>query len=197
MDSDRSVPDQARLAFLEEGANSYLDALLAIAEFQREVRVRCKDALERHLSDYGRALDVKLEPESIDDWPPAGKELWGTGVWTSLGARLRHPPGGIYTSYCILHWMRESEGLWFGVWQGMGFSRNTDCMEVCKVFKALQPATCPAIKVDCENKHVGLSLNLSPADMTSLDEKLDEVLSAWIQLWQQFGGFKALAAAQA
>jgi hypothetical protein len=54
-----------------------------------------------------------------------------------------------------------------------------------ELFKAFKAQDVPeGLKLEKEGKTIWLFTTLSPADMSVVHQKLDAVLTAWIQLWR-------------
>jgi hypothetical protein len=60
------------------------------------------------------------------------------------------------------------------------------CEELFQTCKAR--GVSDAFILDRSGKEICLYMPLPPAEMTLIDQKLDEVLSVWIQLWRQHLG---------
>src|SRR5437667_5697047 len=79
--------DEARRRLVEEGTPSYLEAVTALIEYQREVQKRCRAVMAKHLDDYASALKVRLTSGEIQNFAEPSVAKWEGHFWF-LGAKI-------------------------------------------------------------------------------------------------------------
>lgn len=177
------TPEQSLL--LEEGAKSYLDALTAVVMFQRESQSICRKILEGRLKEYSEALNVDLSAYPVVPWKTAEAQLDGTNAVLGVSqANFALRPDNYCIAFLGLFWDRTDKSPCFGATVGMWFNRNKDCEELFQAMKGLDPL--PGFTLEKDKwKQIWLSITLSSTEMGVVDRKLDDLLSAWIQLcWE-------------
>src|SRR5437870_13437993 len=117
--NDRTPQDKESLKrLLEEGARSYFDAVTALAEYEREVKKKCREVLKKQLNAYSSALGIELREKNIKDCVERESEFANLGV--TIDGTTKIPGGSWWTFYCCLGWVYTDAGsLWFGPWVGM------------------------------------------------------------------------------
>jgi hypothetical protein len=184
------TPATAAEGLLEEGARSYLDALTALAEFNRQVQSACRLALEAKRGELAGALGVSLAGQPLADAAPAFDKFTGerasVGVWTGV-------PGtwGKCKQYLTADWDREENGSpWFGISATMWFDNKAAAPGLLARFQERGVTTPHQLWGD--GWRVALFEPLAPTEARRLDERLRGLLDAWIDLWRRVGGGKAI-----
>src|SRR5437660_1059100 len=99
--------DQGR-KLIQEAAGSYLQALYAIREFQREVRQRSTEIVKKRSPELeeciGMPMDEKklesyVSPEKFKDWDGGNAEI---GVYVATG-------GSVWFNYCLEWELQKGE----------------------------------------------------------------------------------------
>lgn len=180
--------DDAKRQFLEEGARSFVAARSAILAYQGEVQKICKQVLTRHLGQLSQAVGVDFATSPVRDWLAPGDEKW-PGQDTYLGAVIgrNDPSFGIagWETYCALNWSYEETERWFGGWVGAWLPRKI----ATELHRQLQPLR-PDVQIS--NRSVWIDRKLNPANASTIENDLGELLIQWIELWKKVGGLQAL-----
>jgi hypothetical protein len=176
--------DEARQRLLEQGTRSYLDAVTAVLEYQKEVHKRCRAVMETYLDDYASALKVRLSNSEIknDAWPSLAN--WD-GSWWLLGAKIVRkniPRIRWWETSCCLQYECGENGLfcWVGAW----FPTKNMASDVSRRFQRLNR------KVMCEGNEVWIQQKLKVEEVIGFDEALEALCQQWIDLWKEVGGIK-------
>jgi len=161
-----------RVDILDEGANSYLDALAAIEAYQKEVRNVCRHAYDKRKPDL--VSKIGLENASCVDFTyPEPGEM--EKPYAELGVR-QNSPSARETLYVYLMWDGDAGGApEISACVSLEFSRNDD-----RGNWAAKLGGSPSIRRG-ENKDLCSSKKLS--DLTSCAEALGELLNEWIEFW--------------
>jgi hypothetical protein len=189
--------DQSRLPLLEEGARSYLDALTALTEFQREIRSRWRHTLDTHFREYSEALGVQLRADEILPYASPERELQGAKA--GLGLKLNISASNAVTcgSYYVVGWeLNPDSSVRFDAWVSMYFSRQDYCKPLPAAVRSFKPEVPVGLELDQDKNNLWLSTRLIPEEMSSFDEKLGGVMHTWIQFWKRIGGLKVLFTTQ-
>jgi hypothetical protein len=176
----------ARKRLLEEGTRSYLEAVTALIEFQREVQKRCRSAMEASLDDYGSALKVDLRSSEIreSDWPKFSE--WEGNFWILRASILRRdiPKIKWWETSCNLQYDVGENGLY--CWVGEQFPTKRMALELFNRFTRLSP------DVICEDDEVSIQQSLTVEESATLEDKLRNLYLQWIELWKKAGGMNAV-----
>ena len=180
---------------LEEGARSYLDAQTALVEFRRQVREQCKKILEKRLDEYSKVLgpQAKLDPLGIRTW--AADDTNHRADYTHYGLWLQSSSlsSGLWGyHYFGLGWEKQQDGtLWFGTNVALWVSRQEPFR---RLLQQLSGLVTEPFGISGSDKMVWFYRSLTPADMAELETRLDETLSAWIDVWRRGGGIDTILA---
>jgi hypothetical protein len=174
--------EDAKRRLLAEGASLFLAGHNAITEFKREVQATCRKVAKASLDDLAKALSVEAKMLDIEDWEwldPKGLEA-SIGVTVSDG---KHPP-----VYYDLYWRDEGGAV-------PSISVNADLEQNVKIAAALEKAFREKHSpfVGRTGRWVWVSKELHTQELGAVEEKLQEVVAEWIRLWEEIGGFEALA----
>jgi hypothetical protein len=181
-------------SLLEEGADSYPEALTALTDFRRQVQSACARTIEQHLTDYSEALGVQLDKNDIDRYAAPENEFNGSSAVLGAKHRIsrRRETGVGCVSYCCVSWVRDREKPWFGCSVSVWFNRREIAESLYSAFQRSGAKLPAEIELGIQPNEVYLCLALKRGDMGSLRERLDEVMTAWVRLWKEFGGLNAL-----
>jgi hypothetical protein len=176
--------DEARSRLLEEGIRSYLEAVTALIEFQREVQKKCRTAMEAYLDDYASALKVRLRNSEIRDcaWPAFAKwegDWWMLGVWIE---RKNIPGIRWWETSCGLQYESGENGLF--CWIGECFPTGKTALDLSCKFQRLNR------KVMHQGKEVWIQHKLKVEEATAFEVSLQALSEQWIELWKKVGGIK-------
>lgn len=171
----------AKLKLLEEGASSYLDALVAIGEFRREIWARSRKILNNRLRELSKAIECKLSESDVKDHD----DYSGKDGWVAIEIKFDNGEGGFGISFD-----RDSSGrsvAYCTAW----FSHSTkgDCQKIlikCQEIKNRFPYA----ELKDHGYNVEFREPISSEHMQLFDEKLDNLITVWIQVWQELGGVK-------
>jgi hypothetical protein len=170
------------LEFFQEGLSSYMNAMLALKEFHHEVQEKSESVLKGNLQELGRALDMRLEAAAIH--PYAGE--YDGAYW--IISRLTKIPG-LYSSesaYFGLRW-REIRGEAVpGVAAGFWFRSVPDRDAAKSAFGRGGDG------LSSESPGLYFWEALTHKDAESFEEKLDDLVKKWIELWKKAGGLNAV-----
>jgi hypothetical protein len=160
--------------FLADGAASYLDALVAIQAFQKEVRSICRSVYRCKQSDLSKAGIVDGECRDFT-YPEPGDEIDEPIV--QLGVQQRTTTGG-RTFYVYLNWDGTEAGApKIRAEVSLGFDEEAD-RERCA--KRLQDV--PAIRCR-DDAHYSLYSTSDVTDLSMCAKTLDALLEEWIKHW--------------
>ena len=178
--------DEARRLLLEEGARSYLDAISALIEFQKEVQKKCRSVMQRHIKDYGAALKIPLRPSDIQDaaWPKL--EKWEGDYWHLGVSIVRRDIPGVrwWEGYYCLGFEAPNPG--FCCWIGEWYPRKM-ATHLFRKFRRFHPKASMEVE---DGKTIWINQRLKPEETSGFEEKLEELLEEWIRLWTKVGGIK-------
>jgi hypothetical protein len=169
---------------LEEGANSYPQAMYALSQFRRLVQEACVEAMKRSLPNVGAALGLRLEAKQVkrdadpDKLDPDGID--GSGA--SLGARIRKPGGAKYDLLNYVYWGGVPP-LFAGV---------SVVFEDPAAFNRAQARMPQQKELECspDEKEILYWRCVRPEDLAPLESLLVEMNQKWEQIWRDVGGVK-------
>ena len=181
----KSEKEMAQNQLVENGLGSYLDALAAVREFQKEIIKRSRRALEEKLNDLSKAMGIPVDRGEIANYitPVSNKEElgeWGWGVVTFSKEPV----------YCYF---------------GLRFEReNSKCVTNVDVsmwtYKASQRdfllKYCKDVSPDFDNDYgnsIGLFMPISKKEINNFEEKLEDLIDKWVEVWKKVGGIKNLS----
>jgi hypothetical protein len=170
---------------LQEGARTYLEAVTALMEYQKEVQKKCREVLRRHLEDYSAALKVKdqLEEKEIGNWAGPKFEEWA-GDWWNLGVHIdRKTPIPTIPGWetCCGLGFEDSQLICF---VGELFSTKKIASVLHQHFHRLKP------NLKVEPYGIWSYKTIGEDEGGTFDKPLEGVLEEWIQLWKTVGGME-------
>ena len=182
MKADSAPTQQNRL--LEEGANSYPRAMLALSLFRGMVQDACIAAMRRSLPELSGALRLQMKAQQVKAWA-SPDELDSDEIddtWANLGAELKEPGSARWYLYNYI---------WWGDDPRLSVTVSI-CFADANTFERAWAASLDhgTWKYDEEAKEVHLSRCTDAANLARLVSTLDEMNSEWIQGWQKVGGVK-------
>lgn len=180
----KSETEEMRNQFVENGLDSYLDALTAVREFQKPIIERSRRALEEKLNDLSKAMEIDVKREEIKDYTYpaklADKEL-GVEGWVAV-TFSKEPV------YCYF---------------GLSFERE-DSKCVTKVVVLVYTYTasqrdfllehCKKVSKNFtkDNWNISLDMPISKEEINNFEAKLQDLIDKWIEVWKKVGGIKNL-----
>jgi hypothetical protein len=173
--------------FLETGFNSYLQAMVAMAKFRREVYETCKHVLDNRCLELEQAIGMPVDATAIK--PHAWQErvadqLEWDGSWTVLGAKVPLTGGG--TFFCYLWWNYEEADT--PVIRAVASIVPKRASVIDRFIGPLKKAS-PS-KIWNEGGEVWLGEVVPPVEFLDFERKLDDLMSQWIHMLQKIGGIK-------
>jgi hypothetical protein len=177
--------NEAKQRLLREGIGSYLEAVTALIEYQREVQNRCRTVMEEYLEDYSSALGVHLKASEVRNcaWPAITKwegDWWNLGVWIS---RKKFVKLRSWESSCCLQYESGENGLF--CWIGECFPTTKIAMNLARKFERLDP------KVLQDGREVWIEHKFKKVDEAiTFDTFLHTLMKRWTGLWKRAGGIK-------
>jgi hypothetical protein len=174
---------EAETTLLAEGARSYVGAVNAVRAFRDVVKRRCRTVVESRLGEYAKALDWKIASDGLQDWETTPGEWSGeeatVGVWFKFGQ-----VSAIYHNLYLSADEAVAPEVAMSVYLGSQKKRD-------RFWEALGPHDKDLIKLP-SNREIWLGEQLNDREVGRFDEKLDGLLTRWIQLWKRAGGLKRL-----
>lgn len=178
---------RAQLDLLNEGVNSYLDALVAIREFRREVQSRTRKVVEYRLDELSGVMGVSLKRDQIvKHINPDGIPDNFDGNWAWIAARIK-----------II------DPLPLDCYFGMFFRR--DEKDQTSAIAMMSPSKDVFQKIWVKCKEIGESKlketykgeiafldKILPGEMNHFEEKLNEMIDLWVKVWKALGGVSGL-----
>jgi hypothetical protein len=180
-------------SLLEEGARSYLEALVAIEAFRRVVRQRCRSVLRDQLSQLSEAVGpVTLDMDAVKDWETEAGKKTSDGSQVGLGVKIWNPileqmQVCFYFGLWWSQWDEASTSSWFGIYTGAWVKQRRARMLV----QQLQHAY-PDERVEQFEGDVSMCRPLGPEGMKSFDQILTELVGKWIKLGKESGSYQKL-----
>jgi hypothetical protein len=177
--------DEGRRQLLEEGVRSYLDAVTALIEFQKEVQSKCRRVLEKHVDDYSAALKLKEPLRKADIkpfvWPKF--EKWDGKSWSIGAYAARRNIFGInyWEAVSALEYETEAGLL---CWTGELYYPVKLAGNLGRRIHRLNP------KVLVDGQYCYLQHDLQNEEAATFDTPLEALLQQWIRLWKKVGGMK-------
>jgi hypothetical protein len=175
-----SAKRPSRTNLFERGAESYLNAFVAMDAFEQEVQNVCLEVYQRHESNL--ALQMGLDAadwEYYDDNSPEER-------WADLGVFRQAQVHGDCSFYFYLQW-RVSEGggeecaarIWLDVYpksfRDATYERVRQKNPLCRIQKL-------------DSYNLTLETLLKPADLASTVDALDKLVLEWLGYCKKAGG---------
>lgn len=179
-------PPNPELELLRSGLESYLPAMNAIVAFRERIQDACERVLVDHLSDFAKALGVRLKQDDIlrRDYPPIRQ--WDS-EWTSVGVELQRIGPNRVSLWHSVAWAPSSpEDRGVSVSECVWFPKKAPYERARALFRSA-PGYWYA------DRDVGISAPLALEETAKLEEHLTTILEQWIELWRKVGGLKALS----
>lgn len=177
--------DAARRRLLEEGICSYLEAVTALIEFQREVKKKCRAVMEACLDDYASALKIPLKSGDIQDFASPKMDKW-EGTWWCLGVTI--PSKNIAPS---IRWWETNCCLQYEVgdnrlfcWIGVGTPTTKMAANLYGKLHRMNR------KVWHQSREVWIEHSLKLEQGAAFEESLEALCEQWVKLWNEVGGIK-------
>lgn len=180
----------AKRRLLEEGASSYLQAIVALNEFSREVQRTCRDVLRRGLPGFREAIDLDLDESQIYSRPfpeTISQEEWMADEGTSLGAGINFKDHRLTLAVELC-------------WE-LGESSVPSLVASASIYpwnKGQLQSAWPKFEKSHAMKYerpysycIYFSESVLPNEMSTFDDKLARVLHKLIRAWGEAGGLKA------
>jgi hypothetical protein len=189
-ESANGVSD-ARDRLIREGAPRYIQAVVALREFQRVIQEKCKKIVLDRLEDIAKATKVSLEEKKVWEHPDPGKltgRSWdGKRAWLAAAVNFQDI-GSMYFGLCweyrkgpeptllaIVTLDLNSRGLFNRAWKKLG--KRTE-------------GTFHHYPLEYHEISVYESLPLEQA--ASFSEKLEAVIDVWLDALNEVGGVSGL-----
>jgi len=176
---------------LEEGAASYVPAVSAILTFRELVQSRFRQVLEKRLVEHSAALGVSLDKGQVVEVQTRTSD-WD-GRYASLGVEMRNlGVARAWLSY-LLCWELGKDGSWITHVGALIWVRKRYQVEQLRKVFLPHPPNLTFSDID---KEIWLGERITPAEAGKCDDKLDNLLTIWNELWKRAGGLKVLSAAE-
>ena len=175
--------DPNRQEFLETGARSYLQGAAAMAMFQRETYQVCQREFIKHRLGLAKAMGLSLDGEPKAQISPKYAQH-ADGTDDSIGVVLNQK--GVGRVYLYVWWRYGDNNS-----QLMSAVASVYCDKGetrARLWTAFKKAA--GAKVYNDSGELWIEHRLVPAEFPRLEEKLDEMLTDWISIWNQIGGLK-------
>lgn len=174
------TPDEIHLKrqFFLEGAQTYLDVLDAIAEFEGQVTERCKNAAMNRLAEIHRAC--------------------GTGFWPGYRLRDYNQTSNSYRRLGVKLADRDDTRLCFCLelpldktpaYRALVFLWRAKMDAATDLWAARTPAIDAGIRLKGDHE-LRFGPGLSEAELPNFDAHLDEAIDAFIDFVQNAGGLE-------
>lgn len=187
----RDSLDEARRRLLADGASSYLEAIVALAEFRREVLVRSRKVLESRLPELLRAMgvpekhrEIKIKEYSTPDEADR-KDGW-LGEWAWITVYLEFQGLETYLGLC---WQSERNGsptIWASAiihpWNREPF----------RTILAKFKESCGDAVRELWQEDIRLAEQVRPTDLPTFELALERVMGQFIEVWRSTGGVRTL-----
>jgi hypothetical protein len=182
----------ARNRLVSDGSASYVEALAAIAEFQRLVIDKSRTAMRAHLGDLAAAAGVTLRSNDLKDWiNPASPQQkdWnhtyaGLGVGIDLNAKS-------CTLYSGLYWNTDKQvPNPLVVMSSLAFVKDPTCDRALEKFE--QRASGCELPTKFWKCELVFCEPIGPRDTTLLEDKLPVVIRKWVKAFKSVDGVQAL-----
>lgn len=173
----------AEAKLLTEGVRSYVGAVNAVKTFRDVIQHRCRKVVVDRLAEYAKALDWGLTPDSVQNWETTASE-W-TGDHVTIGNYIRFGRASALYHYVYL----TPDGTQSPELDAVVYLGSRKKLEL--FWNALHPHE-SALRNWDSSREVCLYESMSAEEFGRFDEKLDALLTRWIQLWKRAGGLKRL-----
>jgi hypothetical protein len=187
--------DHARERLLQEGAGTYLDALVALRAFREEVSRSSRRVLQRSLPNLAEALGVPLSSDAIEDFarprldpPQAAKDSrdWaGNHAWLSVCLKISSL-GTLYAGL-VWEWEEDKVRMWLIVDLEL---KSRDLFTKC--WNEARQLGGTHLGRGEQWKEIWFREPLARATSTSIDQGLEEMLALWVAFWKHVGGIEGI-----
>src|SRR5260370_339245 len=178
---DKTRTAKGRL--VEEGARSYLDAVNALIEFQKEVQKASRLIIERNIEEYSTALKIRLKAKELREfaWPELAE--WDGTYW-SLGTEIirRNVIPSVRWWQTTCGFGIEDSGL--ACWVAEWFPTRRHATALHQKFDGFNP------KVQLDGYGVWIHHDVRIEEAATFEEPLGALFEEWIRLWTKVGGMK-------
>lgn len=176
---------------LEAGFSSYIEAMIAVRAFRREIQSIAREVVERRMPELTNSIGFERDKVSIGRYAnPDGldKEWDGSYAWVTI--LLRHPS---FDGHFGWLWRDDGEQLRAGVVATFAPNNKTAPLHT----QLLQAVRTNGIQNVYETYRAEISLwePLAAEDIKSFGSRLDKLIDDWILVWTSAGGLKGLTGA--
>ncbi|MBI3398519.1 MAG: hypothetical protein HY026_04720 [Deltaproteobacteria bacterium] len=172
--------EKALNQLVEKGLGSYLDALIAVREFQSEIIKRSRRALKGKLDNLLEAMGISVDRTEIEIKDYLSEEL---DDWGWVGITFKKEPMECYFG---LYFKRQDSKcvakVTASMWAGKASQRNF----------LLKHCNNVPLDSDHDGNEIGLSDSISKEEINNFEAKLQELIDKWIEVWESIGGIKKL-----
>jgi len=190
---NRAEWEGARLKLLNEGIDSYLDAMVAIREFRREIQSKAQEVLKKRLPELCEAMRVDFsemrdqirmyaEPDELG-------EGW-EGNWAWVAVRTRGRNDLISDCYFGMEIQKsEEEGTCVGKVSVTMTAKTEETLDqILSQIRSKAQELSEGIPQNTEQTDLALTDRISPetGGMASFEQKLDKLIGLWIRVWNAY-----------
>jgi len=189
-ESANGVSD-ARDRLIREGAPRYIQAVVALPEFQRVIQEKMKKIVVDRLEDIAKATKVSLEEKRVWEYPDLGKHTdrsWdGKSVWLAVAANFPDI-GSMYFGLCWEYRKGPEPTLLAIVTLALN-SRELFNRALKKLGKRSEGTF---HNYPWENREISVYQILPLEQAASFFEKLEAVIDVWLDALNEVGGASGL-----
>lgn len=173
-------------SLIEEGGRSYPDALLALAEFRRQVREKCRSAFEGHLGNLTASMGLPFTRNMIRPYaePENLSAAYYDGNWASVGIQAIAKEN-VCSIFCALEWNRGTGGATSLCAYISLFFKDTMSMQ--RAWEAVKPYRSSNWGVEGSNAFY-VSQDVNPKAIVHLEKVMEQLLKDWNRAWMKVGG---------
>jgi hypothetical protein len=183
----------AREKLIKEGAPRYLQAVVALREFQRVIQEGCKNIVSNRLEEIAMATKLPLQEKMVWDYPSPGTHTEETGwdgksAW--LAAGITFPDvGDMYFGLCWDYW-KGPEPVLLAI--GTLTLKSRELFD--KAWKKLAKRNDKKFhNYQRENREISVYEIVPLKQAASFPDKLEVVIDVWLGAWNEVGGISGLS----
>ncbi len=184
--------EAAKKKLLEQGASSYLQAIVALNEFSREVQHRCADVLRMNLPALGDAIKIRMDESQISSilFPETiSRDKWIAQHGASLGARINLKEHELAFAVEVCWWSENGD-------TSSIQASATIYVESKSKFQSAWPEFEKSQAQKYEepyNYGIYFSEPILPNEMSTVQMKLATVTKKLVRAWDEAGGLKTFS----
>jgi hypothetical protein len=182
-----------RERLIQEGAASYVKAIIALKEFKRIVQDGCEQLALKHLNDINRIMGVKVSEDDLHHFPRTGSLSDPQDPWLCMYFTLKD----VAYLNVGLYWQSLSDaGYQLHAIAALHILDEKLYQKAREKFEGLIKTRDLSFPYRKQARFITLSEPIGTEEVALFPKSVDSVLTGFLEEWEQIGGLEGLKEAQ-